>query len=32
MAQNEVMKSSVMDADEIERAVTRIAHQILERN
>ena len=32
MAQSEVMKSSVMDADEIDRAVTRIAHQILERN
>lgn len=32
MAQSEVMKSSVMDAGEIDRAVTRIAHQILERN
>ena len=32
MAQSEVTKSSVMDADEIDRAVTRIAHQILERN
>jgi len=32
MAQNEVMKSSVMDAGDIDRAVTRIAHEILERN
>ena len=32
MAQSEIMKSSVMDADEIDRAITRIAHQILERN
>ena len=32
MTQNEVMKSSVMDAGDIDRAITRIAHQILERN
>ena len=32
MAQSEMMKSSVMDAGEIDRALTRIAHQILERN
>ena len=32
MGQNAVTKSSVMTSDDIDRAVTRIAHQILERN
>ena len=32
MAGNATVKSIVMDADEIERSLTRIAHQILEKN
>ena len=32
MSDNETIKSIVMDADGIERSLTRIAHEILERN
>ncbi len=32
MADNETLKNVCMDADEIERSLTRIAHQILEKN
>ena len=32
MAQNGMIKSVVMNTDEIDRAITRIAHQILEHN
>lgn len=32
MADNETLKNICMDADEIERSLTRMAHQILEKN